>query len=136
MHKIFIYALFLLITGGGTFIANRFQLRKERRHHQRTLALVRDSLQASHDTTTQLRANIRYLVSADSLKATLIAQHQGIFLDLSRHIRRLKTDSTALATDLQDSKSLISAMADGVVTDSVTVIKKFLRKPKITRIRK
>jgi hypothetical protein len=136
MNRLIINIILIFIATSGTFVATKFQERKIKHTYQRRI----DKLKADSTLTLKniaiLTENLTLKSNSDSIKGEFIGQLQKTLLSVSKENRALKSDTTAKSAEIQDLKSYILAAADGIVTDSVTVTKRFLRKTKITRIRK
>ena len=113
MNKILIYILVAFIGTAGTWVANRFQLKKAIKPYKRHIECLQADSTLKLKKLEKLTADYTLKCSEDSLKSELISQKEKVLFDLNKIANQLKTENKALTAWKLDAQ-------DGVITDTVT----------------
>lgn len=119
MNKIIIYLICSFLAVSGTWVVNRFQLRKAVKPYKKQISVLRSDSAFTARKIQKMAKDSTARWKSDSLKSELIAQGQLVMQELAKQKRQLKKDSTAQAIVIKDLKSWIEDARDGVVTDTV-----------------
>jgi hypothetical protein len=114
MSRILIYILVAFIGTAGTWVANRFQIKKAVKPYKNHVQRLQVDSTLKSNKLAKLTADYTLKCSEDSIKAEFISQMQGTMNTLKKENTLLKRENQALAAWKEDAQ-------DGIVTDTVSI---------------
>lgn len=114
MNRIIIYILCSFLAISGTWVANRFQLRKAVKPYKKQVSVLRTDSAFTAKKIQKMVFDSTARWKSDSLKSEFIGQMQGT-------LYQLKKENTYLAKQNAELTAWKLDAEDGVITDTVRV---------------
>lgn len=114
MNKILIYIIVAFIGTAGTWVANRFQIKKAIKPFKNHVNRLQADSTLKSQKLAKITADYTLKYSEDSLKSELITQIQGTMNTFKKENTLLKRENGILLAWKEDAQ-------DGIVTDTVNI---------------
>jgi hypothetical protein len=114
MSRILIYILVAFIGTAGTWVANRFQIKKAIKPYKNHVQRLQADSTLKSNKLAKTTADYTLKCKEDSIKAEFISQMQGTMNTLKKENTLLKRENQALVAWKEDAQ-------DGIVTDTVNI---------------
>lgn len=122
IKRILILVLSTLLSGAGSYIFKGCENDKEVAVFKKTITLMSDTLTKQKDSTGMLKHEVVKLKQADSSNRFFIAGKEKVLIEQRNIIRTQDKELVYLRRWKADAE------ADGIITDTVKVKKRFFRK--------